>query len=565
ALLKAARRPLYSLAWRPAELGADAPAAVEVADFRQIALPTADPLDVAADALQRAQDWIAAEDRDDEARLVFLTEGAAATTADEDANPVAAAVWGLVRTAQSEHPGRFSLLDVDRSEASRAALEAAIAAGAREPQLALRAGRALAPRLARAVDGGEGGAEPLDPARTVLVTGGTSGLGAALARHLVERQGARHLLLLSRRGSEAPGAAELAAELREAGAESVRIEACDIADRDSLRSLLGSIATDRPLGAVIHSAAVLDDGVLSSLDRDRLARVFAAKVEGARNLHELTREQELSRFVLFSSLAGLLGAAGQANYAAANSFLDALATHRRAQGLPGQSIAWGALGIASLLGSVAEAEQVAEGVRRRLGVVPLPVERALELFDEAAALGQPLLAAVDFDPPALRRQARDGALLPALRDLVRLPAKRMVDTVSLPERLAGIPPEEWETVTIELVREHAAAVLGHASAEAIEPDRPFRELGFDSLAAVELRNRLGALSVVPLPPTLAFDYPSATALARHLLAEQVPGGGAGATPEDGVGAAEEEAIERIDEMDVDELIEHSLTLQGSEE
>jgi acyl carrier protein len=305
--------------------------------------------------------------------------------------------------------------------------------------------------------------------------------------------------------------------------------------------------------------------VLSSLDRDRLAHVFAPKVEGAWNLHELTRDRELSRFVLFSSLAGLLGAAGQANYAAANSFLDALATHRRAQGLPGQSIAWGALGIANLVAGVAEAEQVAEGVRRRLGMVPLPVDRALELLDEAAALGEPLLAAADFDPPALRRQARDGVLLPVLRELVRLPARRVVDTVSLAERLAGIPPEDWETVTIEIVREHAAAVLGHASAEAIEPDRPFRELGFDSLAAVELRNRLGALSVVPLPPTLVFDYPSATALARHLLAEQVPGGEHGAAAEGATDAAEDEAIERIDEMDVDELIEHSLTLRGGEE
>jgi len=197
--------------------------------------------------------------------------------------------------------------------------------------------------------------------------------------------------------------------------------------------------------------------------------------------------------------------------------------------------------------------------------VPLPLARALELFDEAVALGQPLLAAVDFDAPTLRRQAKDGALLPIQRDLVRLPARRIADTVSLAERLAEIPADEWEAVTTEIVREHAAAVLGHASAEAIEPDRPFRELGFDSLAAVELRNRLGALSAAPLPPTLVFDYPSAAVLARHLLAEQMPAEEAGAATEDAAEPAEDKALERIDSMDVDELIEHSLTLQGGEE
>jgi len=563
-LLRAATRPLYSLAWRPAEIGSGAPVAVEVADLRTAAAATADPLDVVAEVLRQAQDWVADESHDG-VRLAFLTEGAVGVAEGEEANPVAAAVWGLVRTAQSEHPGRFALVDLDQSEASRTALDAALAAGEEEPQLALRAGRALVPRLGRAIgDGADGQVEPLDPARTVLITGGTSGLGAALARHLVEGRGARHLILVSRRGSEAPGAAELAVALHEGGAESVRIEACDIADRKALAALLGSVATEHPLGSVIHSAAVLDDGVLGSLDRDRLARVFAPKVEGAWNLHELTRDQELSRFVIFSSLAGLLGTAGQAGYAAANSYLDALAARRRAQGLPGQSIAWGALGVASLLGGEAEGEAVAEQVRRRLGVVPLPLARAVELFDEAAALGQSLLAAVDFDAPTLRRQAKDGALLPIQRDLVRLPARRIADTVSLAERLAEIPADEWEAVTTEIVREHAAAVLGHASAEAIEPDRPFRELGFDSLAAVELRNRLGALSGAPLPPTLVFDYPSAAALARHLLAEQMPAEGAGAAAEDAE-PAEDEALERIDSMDVDELIEHSLTLQGGEE
>ena len=483
----------------------------------------------------------------------------------EGANPVAAAVWGLVRAAQAEHPGRFALLDVDRSEASLGRLDAALATGAEEPQLALREGEALVPRLARGQGGAEGEEAPIDPAATVLITGGTGGLGAAIARHLVEAGGARHLVLASRSGGEAPGAAELRAVLEDRGAESVRIEACDVADRASLAALLDSIPAEHPLGVVVHSAALLDDGVLESLDRQRLAPVLAAKAEAAWHLHELTREMELSRFVLFSSLAGLLGTAGQANYAAANAFLDALAIHRRAAGLPATSIAWGALDVGSSLASEAEASQIAELVRRRLGVVPMPLTRALELFDAASSLGEPLLAAAEFDPGTLRARGKDGALPAVQRDLVRAPARPGGEVITLEQRLAGVPPEEREAVALDLVRTHAAAVLGHDSAEAVESDRPFQELGFDSLAAVELRNRLGTATGSPLPPTLVFDYPTATALARHLLAEAVPGE-AEASPRGGGDELEDdEEIERIDSMDVDELVERSLAARGGAE
>jgi acyl transferase domain-containing protein/acyl carrier protein len=561
---------LYSLSWRPAELAAGAAGEVAVADFRTAAATTPDGLAGAVDdALRRAREWLADESHAG-ARLAFLTEGAVSTAAGEDANPVGAAIWGLLRTAQAEHPGRFALLDVDGSEASRGCIEAALAAGSEEPQLAIREGAALVPRLARAAVDADAAIEPIDPEATVLITGGTGGLGTEIARHLVEAHGARHLLLASRSGGESAGAAELEAALAEAGAASVRIESCDVADRGSLAALLDSIPAERPLGVVVHSAAVLDDGVLESLDRERLDRVLAPKAEAAWHLHELTREIGLSRFVVFSSLAGLLGTAGQAGYAAANAFLDALALRRRAAGLPGTSIAWGALYVGSALVGGAGAEQVAEQVRRRLGVVPLPRDRAVALFDAATALGEPLLAAVDFDARAMRAQAQGGVLPAVQRDLVRAPARRASEVVSLAQRLAGVPPAEWEAVVLELVRGHAAAVLGHDSAEAIEPDRPFQELGFDSLAAVELRNRLGAMTATPLQPTLVFDYPSAAALAGYLVAELNPDAG-GKRPGDGDEREQrdeleqDEEIERIDGMDVDELVERSLAARGDAE
>jgi acyl carrier protein len=348
----------------------------------------------------------------------------------------------------------------------------------------------------------------------------------------------------------------------------VRIEPCDVAEREQLQALLNSIPARHPLGAVLHSAAVVDDGVLESLDRERLERVIAPKAAAAWHLHELTRDLELSRFVVFSSLAGLLGTPGQASYAAANAFLDALAAHRRAAGLPATSIAWGALDVGSALVNDEQAELVVKQVRRRFGVVPMSLERALEMFDLAIASGESLLAPVELDSAALRSRAGEGALPAVLGELVRAPARPPSKTVSLTRRLAEVPEDEHEAVVLELVRDHAAAVLGHASGAAIEPERPFQELGFDSLAAVELRNRLGVATAAPLPPTLVFDYPSAAQLAAYLLAELAPAGGNGARGDAGEEIEEAGAdaeIERIDSMDVDELIEHGLALQGGEE
>jgi acyl transferase domain-containing protein/NAD(P)-dependent dehydrogenase (short-subunit alcohol dehydrogenase family)/acyl carrier protein len=520
AVLPGGARSLYGLSWKSvaAPGGGEPGLEAELCDLREGGAGTpADPLELLDGALRRAQEWLGVEEPAG-GRLTFLTRNAVAAADGEAPDPAAAAVWGLIRTAQNEHPGRFALVDLDASQPSRERLGAALAIGGEEPQLALRGGELLVPRLARAAAMPEPTPdEPIGAEASVLVVGGLSGLGAAIARHAVAARGARHLILVGRRGAETPGAAELEAALREDGAETIRIEACDVADREALGALLDSIPAERPLRVVVHSAAVLDDGVLASLDRDRLARVLAPKVGGAWNLHELTREMELSQFVLCSSLAGQLGGAGQASYAAANSFLDALAQWRHAEGLPATSIAWGALDVDSALAGAERAGEIAAQVRRRFGMTPIPRERTLALFDQAAARPEPLLAAVEFDAAALRERAGQGALAVVQRDLVRV-TRRPSEVASLSQRLAGVPFEEWERVALELVREHAAAVLGHESAEAIEADRPFQELGFDSLAAVELRNRLSASSGTSLPPTLVFDYPSARAVAAHLVA-----------------------------------------------
>ena len=389
----------------------------------------------------------------------------------------------------------------------------------------------LVPRLARTqAQGEEQQGRPIDPGTTVLITGGLSGLGALVARHLAEAHDVRHLLLVSRRGPEADGAAELAAELEELGAQA-RIAACDVSDRTQLEQLIDSIPSEHPLGAVVHAAAVLDDGVIESMSSEQIERVFAPKASAAWHLHELTEGMELTQFLMFSSVAGTLGGAAQANYAAANVFLDALAGYRQARGLPATSLAWGSWEMASdATGELeaAEAKRLAEQIRLRLGVAPVTPDRGLELFDEARALAEPLLLVGELDRSALRAQALGGTLPAILRGLVPLPARREQVAGSLIRRLAEVPEAERDAVVLDLVRTHAAAVLGHPSAQDVEPDRAFKELGFDSLAAVEMRNRLVAATGMQIPPTLVFDYPSVAAVAEHLLAETGLDGGGGA-------------------------------------
>ncbi|RDG38097.1 type I polyketide synthase, partial [Streptomyces corynorhini] len=362
---------------------------------------------------------------------------------------------------------------------------------------------------------------PLAPEGTVLVTGGTGGLGALLARHLVTEHGVRHLLLASRSGPDAPGAAQLVSELTELGAE-VRIEAADVADRAQAAALLAAVPDRHPLTAVVHAAGVLDDTVVEQLDPERLAAVLRPKLDAAAHLHDLTRGLDLSAFVLFSSAAGTLGAPGQANYAAANAFLDALAEHRRALGLPALSLPWGPWSrTTGMTGGLTDTDI---GRMERAGLPPLAPKSGLALFTEA--LDQPgavrLPLAVDTT-----RLGADGPVPPLFAGLAR--ARRTVagsGSLTLPAtgpdlaaELAALDPAQRRRRLVDEVCRQVAAVLGHSSATAVDSKQSFKELGFDSLTAVELRNRMNAAAGVLLPATLVFDYPTPAALAEHLHRE----------------------------------------------
>jgi len=383
-------------------------------------------------------------------------------------------------------------------------------------------------------------------AGTVMITGGTGMAGSALARHVVAQHGVRQLMLVSRRGPDAPGAAELIAELTAAGAQ-VQAVACDAADREALAKVIADISVQHPLSTVIHTAGVLDDAVVTSLTPERVDAVLRAKVDAAWNLHELTREMSISAFVLFSSMAGLVGSSGQANYAAANSFLDALAVHRRAQGLPAMSLGWGLWDQTSNMTGALEAVDFARFARD--GIVAMSSTEALQLLDTAMVIDEPFLLPARIDTVALRAKFDGGTLPPMFVDLINAPARRQVDDSlaaaksksALLQRLEGLPEDEQHAVLLDLVRSHIATVLGNTAPEAIDPDKAFQELGFDSLTAVEMRNRLKAATGLALSPTLIFDYPNSAALAGYFRHELV-GASTESTPQAAPGEAE---IQRV--------------------
>ncbi|WUH89343.1 SDR family NAD(P)-dependent oxidoreductase [Streptomyces sp. NBC_00433] len=502
------------------------------------------------DLAGQLQAWTG-DERTAGSRLVVVTRGGAAVDpADEPrgrtVDPGEALIWGLVRSAQTEHPGRFTLADVDGHAASWATLAAVIAdatdAGSRvaEPQIAIREGEARVPRLALLPAGSSrtsGDVPAFSPGGTVLITGGTGALGALTARHLVAEHGVRHLLLVSRRGPDAPGAEELAEELAALGAE-VMVAGCDTADRDALAALLAAVPADRPLTAVVHAAGVADDAAFDGLTPDRIDGVLAPKLDAAVHLYELTGGAGAPAFVLFSSVAGTLGTAGQAAYAAANAFLDAFAVRLRAGGRAAQSLAWGwwdlDAGLAAGLG---------EGDRRRLralGLAPLSARQGLARLDAALASGEPAVVTARLD---LAGALPGGAEPPVvLRDLLRPAGRRSAvsgasardgaakteaggggsDSDTLRAKLADLSPGDQQTLLADLVGTHVAGVLGHTGTEAISAEQPFRELGFDSLTAVELRNLLGRATGLRLPVGVVFDHPTPAALAGHLLTALAP-------------------------------------------
>ena len=449
-----------------------------------------------------------------------------------------------MRSAQSEHPDRFGLIDLDDSDGARAALATAVAS--REPQVAVRGDRILVPRLARA----RSDAAVADAGRaaggTVLITGGTGGIGALIARHLVTAHGVEHLLLVSRSGERAPGAGELAGELQALGA-AVRIAACDTGDRDQVQALLASISAEHPLTGVVHAAGVADNSLIESMTADQVDRVLAPKLDAGWHLHELTQQLDLAFFVLCSSMAATFGGPGQANYAAANAFLDALAHHRRARGLTGVSVEWGIwenVGKArALTGSPDQAlRQMAGSASFR----SFPADLGLHLFDRALAVTPPVVLAAPYRIDVVRDEVAAGTVAPLLSGLVRSRPQRVTangnGASARRHRETGGNgrPENVADAT----RAQIAAALGYESAASLQMNLSFLELGFDSLVSLELRKRLQSVTGLSLPATIMFDHPTPAALVAHLQG-LVNGAGTGpgessspaATTDAGSGAA----------------------------
>jgi acyl transferase domain-containing protein/acyl carrier protein len=473
-------------------------------------LPTA-ARSVLERTLSTAQRWLA-DDRFTASTLLVATRGAVATADEGIADLAAAGVWGLVRTAQTENPGRIVLADLDTSTLPVWLTTVG------EPQFAVRENRTLVPRLAPASPPTRA-PEPIRWDRgTILITGATGALGRLLARHLVTEHRASRLLLVSRRGADAPGARQFARELTELGVD-VTFAACDTSDRDALAAVLTAIPDEHPLTAVVHAAGVVDDAVFADLTPDRLAAILAAKLDAAWHLHELTRTLNPAAFVLYSSVAGLLGTAGQSGYAAANTFLDALAAHRAALGLPAQSLAWGLWEHTSALSAHLAEKDLLRLARN--GLLPLSTTDAFGLFDSAPATGEAVLAVTRLDADGLR--AAGDAVPPLLHDLAPKPARRPAapsgpdDGAALTIRLAALPETERDRVLTDLVRGHVAAVLGHGDPAEVGTDRPFQDVGFDSLTALELRNALNRDTGLRLPASLVFDHPTPAAVVRHVL------------------------------------------------
>ncbi|MBL1121072.1 SDR family NAD(P)-dependent oxidoreductase, partial [Streptomyces sp. 110] len=501
------------------------------------------------------------------APLWCVTQGAV-SVGDHDplTGPAQALVWGLGRVAAQELATRWGgLVDLpqDLDERTTARLCAVLAAENDEDQVAVRATGVLGRRVVRAPRLGDVLDDGWSPGPgTVLITGGTGALGSQVARRLAAR-GAEHLLLVSRRGDTAPGAAELVAELTTSGAKAT-VAACDVGDADALRALLASIPAAYPLTSVFHTAAVLDDAAITALTPEQVDRVLRVKADAAWRLHELTRDLELSAFALFSSLAGTVGMVGQGNYAPANAYMDALARHRRTRGLVATSVAWGSWA----QGGMAERDAVTE-LRLRHGVPLLPPESALLALEAALADDETALVIADIDWDRFAHAytaARPSHLLDEIPEARR--ALAIVDGAAAPapgggrgstggtvatlrDRLADAKPEERERRLLEAVRGQVAAVLGHGSAEAVGTRRPFLELGLDSVTAVELRNRLGSVTGLQLPATVIFDFPTVTELVDYLYAQLfsgIDGASYGGATGDGAasdGAAELDGLERL--------------------
>ncbi|MEU5540617.1 SDR family NAD(P)-dependent oxidoreductase, partial [Streptomyces sp. NPDC020362] len=450
------------------------------------------------------------------APLWCVTRGAVAV-GDESLDVASAGVWGLGRVAALEHPDRWGgLIDLPPIAPDNLAQLIATALTAGEDQVAVRGETVLARRVVSTP--ARPGSAPELPG-TVLVTGGTGALGARIAVSLAAR-GTPHLLLLSRRGPDAPGAPLLRKELEELGAV-VTIRACDVSDRPDLARALAEVPDEHPLSAVVHASGILDDGLLDTRTPERTGEVLAAKSVAAQHLHELTVDEDLRAFILFSSLSGVLGNAGQGSYAAANAQLDALAVHRHALGLPATSLAWGPWADDGM------AQGLAVDRLHESGLRPMAPDRAVAALWQTVAEEVPAVVVADVDWDAFAGRTAAFRPIRQLAELVTAPAEPAAGEASALD-LVRLSPVERHDRLYELVHRQAGLTLRHGAQWRLEADRPLQSLGFDSLTAVELRNRLEAATGLRLPSTLVFDHPSLDALVAFLEAEMFGGGGQGA-------------------------------------
>jgi hypothetical protein len=472
--------------------------------------------DAVASVLATVRAW-SADQRFADTRVLILTRGAVATREGEDVSDLAAAaVWGAVRAVQAELPGQLVIADIERPQDILTVLGALGSATAddqtADDQFAARDAYLLAPRLTRLAPGAPAAAPVWDPDGTVVITGGTGTLGSLIAEHLVHAHGVRHLLLLSRRGPDTPHAGRLRSRLAALGA-AVTVTACDTADPAALAQALGTAGAEHPVTTIVHTAAALHDATLTTLTPAQLIATLTPKTHTAWHLHRYTLDRPGIRLILFSAAGGILGSAGQAAYSAANAYLDALAAHRRARGLPAVSLAWGLWQETSAMtGHLNEADRIR---LHRAGVLPMSTPDALTLFDQALTRNRPLAIAVRLDYQAF---AADE-VRPVLRALTRQPSppRAGASPAARPAfSVAGLTPGERAYAIRDLVLRTAALVLGHTSPDILDPDRGFLSAGFDSLRGVELRNRLNTATGLRLPATLIFDHPSPTALADHL-------------------------------------------------
>ncbi|MFE2448661.1 type I polyketide synthase, partial [Streptomyces sp. NPDC059426] len=441
------------------------------------------------------------------APLWCVTRGAVSVVDGDVVDPDQAGLWGLGRVIGLEHPDRWGgLIDLPPvvDEGVGAWLCRVLSGGTGEDQVAVRAPGAWGARLTRVTPAADTSAEWRGRG-TALVTGGTGALGGHVARWLAGA-GVERIVLASRRGAEAPGVAELVAGLETLGVV-VSVVGCDVADRGEVAALVAGIAD---LRTVVHTAGVLDDGVLESLTSERIREVMRVKVAGARNLDELTRGRDLDAFVLFSSAAGTMGNAGQGSYAAANAVLDGLAQRRRAEGLVATSLAWGAW-----------ADSGMGAAQRQLP--GMPPELAIAALQQSLAADETTMMIADVEWSSFGSRFTAVRPSPLLSELLTVATPPLEPVEEFATRLRGMSPIERDRAVLELVRTHVAAVLGHAKPASVDPARTFQEVGFDSLTAVELRNRLATATGVAFPASVIFDYPTTAALADHVRAQLVPG------------------------------------------